>query len=90
MSNQVTSPQITAIVGETQIGVAVSSGGLVPITAAVGETPIGVNVVGGGGRSLAGATDVAIDSIAEGDVLRYASGKWRNYAEMNLVDGGNW
>jgi hypothetical protein len=32
---------------------------------------------------------VQIDSPVDGDVLRYANGKFRDFAESNLVDGGN-
>jgi hypothetical protein len=39
--------------------------------------------------TLAGLSDAQIQNIAEGDLLRYSSGKWRNYADANLTDGGN-
>jgi hypothetical protein len=39
--------------------------------------------------SLAGLSDAAIQNLADGDVLRYSSSKWRNYAETQLTDGGN-
>jgi hypothetical protein len=39
--------------------------------------------------SLAVLTDTQIQNVADGDVLRYSSGKWRNYADTNLTDGGN-
>lgn len=32
---------------------------------------------------------VTINSLANGDVLRFSSGKWRNYPDTGLVDGGN-
>ena len=35
------------------------------------------------------ASDVAFDAPADGDVVRYSSGKWRNYPDTGLVDGGN-
>ena len=38
---------------------------------------------------LNGMTDVTIDSAASGQVLRYNGSQWINYAESNLVDGGN-
>lgn len=45
----------------------------------------------GGSQSLSDLTDVDVQSIADGDVLRYSAGisRWTNYAEQNLVDGGN-
>jgi hypothetical protein len=27
--------------------------------------------------------------VADGDVLRYSASRWRNYAESQLTDGGN-
>lgn len=38
---------------------------------------------------LNGLTDVTINSAATGQVLRYNGSAWVNYAEKNLVDGGN-
>jgi len=42
-----------------------------------------------GSTTIAGATDVEISSVANGDVLRYSNSKWRNYAETDLLDAGN-
>lgn len=39
--------------------------------------------------SLPSSSDVEITDIKTGDVLRWSSGKWRNYAENAIVDGGN-
>jgi len=38
---------------------------------------------------LNGLTDVTIASATSGNVLRYNGSQWINYAETNLVDGGN-
>jgi hypothetical protein len=38
---------------------------------------------------LNGLTDVTINSVATGQVLRYNGSAWVNYAEENLVDGGS-
>lgn len=38
---------------------------------------------------LNGLTDVTINSVATGQVLRYNGNAWINYDEENLVDGGN-
>lgn len=38
---------------------------------------------------LNGLTDVTISSAANGQVLRYNGTQWVNYAESDLVDGGN-
>jgi hypothetical protein len=39
--------------------------------------------------SLPSSSDVEVTDIKTGDVLRWSNGKWRNYAETQLVDGGN-
>jgi len=76
------SPQITASVSGGGISATVSGGG---VTANVsgGFGPAGVT-------TISNASDVATSGTTDGDVLRYSSGKWRNYPELNLVDGGNW
>lgn len=38
---------------------------------------------------LNGLIDVTINSVTTGQVLRYNGSAWVNYAEENLVDGGN-
>jgi hypothetical protein len=38
---------------------------------------------------LNGLTDVTINSAASGQILRYNGSQWVNYAESDLVDGGN-
>lgn len=76
ITTNVTNEQISVSVGETQIDVSVSGG--------VGPAgPPGVT-------AIADATDVRISGAVDGDVLRYSGGKWRNYPDANLVDGGNW
>jgi len=75
-------PQISASVSENHIGVSVAG------------SKVEVSVAGGGASTgfttLEAATDVNLEASSEGDVLRYSSGKWRNYPDANLVDGGNW
>jgi hypothetical protein len=39
--------------------------------------------------SLPSSSDVEVTDVKTGDVLRWSSGKWRNYSETQLVDGGN-
>lgn len=39
--------------------------------------------------SLPSSSDVEMTDIKTGDVLRWSSGKWRNYSETQLLDGGN-
>ena len=42
------------------------------------------------GDALAAASDVALSGVADGNVLRYQSNKWRNFKETDLtLDGGN-
>ena len=48
--------------------------------------PLGGPAVNG---SLHTLTDVSLDNLSPGDVLRYENNKWRNYPEIQLTDGGN-
>lgn len=61
-----------------------------------GGEPVAVSVSGGigpqgpsGVTSIDAASDVEITNKADGDLLRWSSGKWRNYPESSVVDGGN-
>ena len=75
---------------KTSISVAVTGS---TVAAAVSSTPIAATATGGigpqGVTTLGSATDVQISAVAEGDVLRYSSSKWRNHPENQLTDGGN-
>jgi hypothetical protein len=44
----------------------------------------------GGVSSIAALSDTTITNVAPGDVLRYESGRWRNFPDLNLTDGGNY
>jgi hypothetical protein len=85
---------ITASVNSSPITARVSGSS---VAASVGASRVSATISGGIGPagpqgpsgSIAGASDVAFDGVAEGDVLRYSSSKWRNYAESQLTDGGN-
>lgn len=91
---------ITASVTGTRISAAVSGAG---VSATVGSGAVAASVTGGigpqgpsgdigatgGATALSQLTDVQITAAADGDVLRYSTGKWRDFAESNLVDGGN-
>jgi hypothetical protein len=87
---------IVASVSSNQITASVSGSS---VTAAVGSSPVTASASGGVGPqgaagdatalSIAGATDVTLSGLADGDVLRYSASKWRNYADANLTDGGN-
>lgn len=92
--------QITASVVSQSITASVNASG--NISASVGSSSV-VASAGGGvgpqgpagpigppGDALSSASDVQLSGVAEGDLLRYSSNKWRNYAEGDLViDGQN-
>lgn len=87
---------ITASVSSSQITARVSGSS---ISASVGSSPVRATASGGvgpqgpagpvGSPSVASSTDVEIDGLADGDVLRYSSNKWRNYPQDDLLDAGN-
>jgi hypothetical protein len=81
---------ISVSVPKTTIAVSASGGS---VSAAVTASQIQAAASGGIGpqgiTTLGSATDVQISSVAEGDVLRYSAAKWRNHAENQLTDGGN-
>jgi hypothetical protein len=39
--------------------------------------------------SLDNISEFELTSVQTGDVLRYSSGKWRNYPEQEVVNGGD-
>ena len=98
---------ISATVTSQPIAATVSPGGTVSAsvssaTAAASVTgglgpqgPVGPQgpqgPAGPGVSTLGDLSDVVAPSPAAGDVLRYASNKWRSYPETDLtLDGGNW
>lgn len=70
-----------------------------PLVVSVTDDNVSVTVSGGVGpqgeqgasgvSAISQATDVAFTTPTDGDVLRYSNGKWRNYQDTGLVDGGN-
>jgi hypothetical protein len=84
----VNSSPITARVSGSSVSASVGSS-RVSATISGGVGPAGPQGPQGPSGSIAGASDVEFDSVAEGDVLRYSSSRWRNYAETQLTDGGN-
>jgi hypothetical protein len=82
----VSSNRITASVTGSAVAAAVSANVVTTATAG-GIGPQGPQGVAG--AALQSASDVALSGVSEGDVLRYSSSKWRNYADANLTDGGN-
>jgi hypothetical protein len=83
----VTSQPITANVSGGSISASVGSS-LVTASASGGIGPQGPS--GASGGPLSDLTDTQIASLADGDVLRYSSSKWRNFPETNMTfDAGN-
>jgi len=87
ISASVTAQPITATVTASGISANVSST-VLSASASGGIGPQGDK--GDAAGLLTQLTDTAINSIAEGDVLRYSSSKWRNYPDTSITDGGNW
>lgn len=87
ISANVTSSTITASVSGSTVSASVSAS-TVTASASGGVGPQGP--AGTSGAGLSALTDVAISSVTDGDLLRYATGKWRNSPESNLTDGGNY
>ena len=79
------SSTITATAGATKVGAAVSQTSV----SASASGGIGPQGIAGNSGTLGDLLDVELDSVATGDVLRRNGNKWQNYAEADLVDGGN-
>lgn len=90
---------ITASVNSSTITARVSGSS---ISASVGSSPVRATASGGvgpqgpqgpagdaGSVTIAAAGDAEISGLADGDVLRYSSSKWRNYPQDDLLDAGN-
>jgi hypothetical protein len=87
ISASVTAQPITASVTESGISANVSST-VLTASASGGVGPKGDK--GDAAGLLTQLTDTQISGIADGDVLRYSSSKWRNYPETNITfDAGN-
>ena len=92
--------QITASVSSQPITATVNASG--SISASVGSSVVEASAGGGigpqgpsgpigpPGNALSAASDVQLNNVADGDLLRYSSNKWRNHAEGDLIiDGQN-
>ena len=85
---------ITASVNSSPITARVSGSS---VSASVGASRVSATIGGGVGPagpqgpsgSIAGASDAVFAGVADGDVLRYQAGKWRNYPQDDLLDAGN-
>lgn len=78
------SSTITASASATSVGAAVTA------TTVSATASGGVGPAGEAATQLNGLQDVQFVGLTDGDVLRYSSSKWRNAAETQLVDGGNY
>lgn len=56
---------------------------------ALGQIGPGTNSASVVPTKLNTLSDVSITNVQDGDVLRYANNRWRNYNETELTDGGN-
>lgn len=92
ISASVTSRPITASVTAGGVSASVSGGSAAKVNVGGGVGPQGPQGPAGadGSTSIAAASDVALEGVATGDLLRYSSGKWRNFPEQDVViDGSN-
>lgn len=83
---------ITATISGGTVAASVPSQAVVGATVSGGVGPQGIQGPAGpaGSNTLANLTDVQIDAAANGDVLRYENGKWRDFPDQELViDGQN-
>ena len=90
ISVAVTSSTINASVSGSSVDAAVGSS-TVTASASGGVGPQGPQGPAGdaGSITIGSASDAAISGLADGDVLRYSSSKWRNYPQDDLLDAGN-
>lgn len=86
----VSAPTITASASGGSISASVGSS-VVTASASGGIGPQGPQGAQGNlGAGLGDLTDVDLSGTTDGDLLRYGSGKWRNYPEASVpIDAGN-
>lgn len=78
-------PISATVSGNRIVGTMGSS--LVVTSAAGGVGPQGPQ--GAPGTALASASDVSLTLVSEGDLLRFSTGRWRNFSQNQLLDGGH-
>ena len=83
-----TSQPITATVSGGAVSASVTSSSS-SVTIAGGVGPQGPQGVAGVPAALSQVPGVTITNVQAGDVLRY-DGTWKNYHDVDIVDGGNW
>lgn len=82
----------TAVSGGAIVATVPSGGVSATVAGGIGpQGPAGGDGDGSPPTALGSLSDVEIAAATDGDVLRYngSSSKWANYAELDLVDGGN-
>lgn len=92
VSATIVSQPISASVSGDRISASVPATAPVAASVAGGVGPQGpAGPVGpAGSNALAALTDVVAANATDGDLLRYAQGKWRNHPESELtLDGMN-
>lgn len=77
------SSNITASAGASAIGAAVTA------TTVSTQASGGIGPAGPATANIGELLDVELDGVEAGNVLRYGNGKWRNYPESDITDGGN-
>jgi hypothetical protein len=83
-----TSQPITATVSGGTVSASVTSSSS-SVTIAGGVGPQGPQGIAGTPAALNQVPGVTITNVQAGDVLRY-DGTWKNYHDVDIVDGGNW
>lgn len=96
MSVTVSGSLITASVSGSVVTATVANSSSLPVAVSGGggargpAGPPGPQGPEGGYASTIDAfPDVTLSNVAQGDVLRYSGNSWRNYPEIQLLDGGN-
>ena len=82
----VTSQPITASVSGGTVSASVPAA--LPVSASV-SGGVGPQGPSGNAGNLGDLLDVQAVATTTGDLLRYSNGKWRNYPEADVTDGGN-
>lgn len=88
MTVTVTTQPITATVSGSTVTASVPPAAAATASVSGGVGPQGPQGPQGVPGLLADGGDVQLAGVADGDLLRYAGGKWRNKPESQLIDGG--
>jgi len=88
ISATTTSQPISATMTSSGVAATVASSSAM-VTIAGGIGPQGPQGKDGTPAALSQVPGVTITNLQAGDVLRY-DGTWKNYHDVDIVDGGNW